>query len=95
MGTSGVIPKKATTMDWVEQGNKLTRLYVFASFRDAMTFMIQAAEIAETLNHHPEWRNVYNKVWVDLTTHDVGAVTDLDYQLAQAMDKIASTLNSH
>ena len=79
-------------MDWVEQDNRLRRLFVFATFQDAITFVSQVAEIAEAMNHHPEWRNVYNKIWVELTTHDAGQVTELDFRLANAMDGIAAKL---
>lgn len=75
--------------EWNIHEEKLTRLFVFEGFREAMAFMAKVAEVAEEMNHHPEWRNVYNKVWVELTTHDAGHVTELDYQLAEAMDRIA------
>lgn len=81
-------------MNWVEKDGKLTRLYVFATFQDAMSFVSQVAQVAEEMDHHPGWRNVYNKVWVDLTTHDAGQVTDLDFRLAEAMDGIAAKLLS-
>lgn len=76
--------------NWDESDACLRRLFVFEGFRGAMLFMAQVAEIAEEINHHPEWRNVYNKVWVSLTTHDAGQVTELDYRLAEAMDRIAA-----
>ncbi len=89
-----MVLKKAIAMNWVEKDGKLTRLYVFATFQDAMSFVSQVAQVAEEMDHHPGWRNVYNKVWVDLTTHDAGQVTDLDFRLAEAMDKIASKYQS-
>lgn len=89
-----MVLKKAIAMNWVEKDGKLTRLYVFATFQDAMSFVSQVAQIAEEMDHHPGWRNVYNKVWVDLTTHDAGQVTDLDFRLAEAMDGIAAKLLS-
>jgi len=49
------------------------------------------AEVAERMNHHPEWTNVYNRVNVRLTTHDAGGLTQLDFDLAQAMDRLAGT----
>lgn len=89
-----MVLKKAIAVNWVEKDGKLTRLYVFATFQDAMSFVSQVAQVAEEMDHHPGWRNVYNKVWVDLTTHDAGQVTDLDFRLAEAMDKIASKYQS-
>mgnify|MGYP003694165319 CR=1 FL=1 len=51
--------------------------------------MASVALTAESLNHHPEWSNVYNRVVVDLTTHDAGGLTPLDFELARRMDKLA------
>jgi 4a-hydroxytetrahydrobiopterin dehydratase len=59
-------------------------------FRKAFAFMTEMAMVAEKMNHHPEWFNVYNRVDVTLTTHDAGGVTELDLKLAAAMDKAAS-----
>lgn len=70
-----------------EQGLKKT--FVFNDFREAFTFMTACAFEAERLNHHPDWRNVYNRVEVFLVTHDAGnRITELDRRLAQAMDEI-------
>lgn len=68
-----------------EQG-KLTKTFKFKSFIRAFGWMSQIAIWAEKLNHHPEWFNVYNKVNVELTTHDVGGISDLDFKLAEKMD---------
>lgn len=67
---------------------KLCRSYVFSDFRGAMVFMNAAAEIIKELDHHPEWTNIYNKLQVELTTHDAGNVTDKDFELAQFMDRL-------
>jgi 4a-hydroxytetrahydrobiopterin dehydratase len=56
---------------------------------EAFGFMTSAALEAERMNHHPEWFNVYNRVVVDLTTHDAGGITDLDFQLAARMEELA------
>lgn len=61
----------------------------FKDFAQAMAFMNAVAEVAERMNHHPEWTNVYNRVNVRLTTHDAGGLTQLDFDLAQAMDALA------
>lgn len=75
---------------WRLQDGKLRRDFKFADFVAAFGFMAQAAIVAETMNHHPEWFNVYNRVTVDLTTHDAGGLTALDVELASRMDAIAA-----
>ncbi len=67
----------------------ITRSFKFADFSAAFGFMTRAALVAEQLNHHPEWFNVWNRVDVTLTTHDANGITDLDFKLAASMDKIA------
>lgn len=67
----------------------LYKEFRFANFVAAWGFMSQAAIRAEKMNHHPEWFNVYNRVEVTLTTHDVSGLSELDVKLAQIMDKIA------
>ena len=76
---------------WSEAAGRdaITRKYVFKDFNEAFGFMSRAALVAEKMDHHPEWFNVYKTVEVTLSTHDAGGVTDLDVKLAQAMDKIA------
>jgi len=66
--------------------------YKFANFRDAFAWMTRMALLAEKLDHHPEWFNVYNKVEVTLTTHDAGGVTAKDSELAEFMDDLARRL---
>ena len=68
----------------------ITRKFVFADFNQAFGFMTRAALIAEKLDHHPEWFNVYKTVEVTLATHDAGGVTELDVKLAEAMDRLAA-----
>ena len=67
----------------------ITKKFVFKDFNAAFGFMTRAALIAEKLDHHPEWFNVYKNVEVTLSTHDAGGVTELDVKLAQEMDRIA------
>lgn len=76
---------------WKEADNRdaIERTFVFADFNEAWGFMSRVALVAESMNHHPEWRNVYRSVEVTLSTHDAGGVTDLDIKLAQAMDRLA------
>lgn len=77
--------------NWVvnEDGTAITKSFKFANFIKAFGFMTQMAIVAEKMNHHPEWFNVYNRVEVKLTTHDSAGVTELDIELAKAMDKAA------
>ena len=72
----------------------ISRTYRFADFNTAFAFMTRAALKAETMNHHPEWSNVYNRVEVLLTTHDADGVTGLDVALARFMDEAAAALGS-
>ncbi len=76
---------------WRLQENALEVEWMFNDFRQAMAFMNAVAEVAERMNHHPEWTNVYNRVTVRLTTHDAGGLTALDFELAQAMEALAIT----
>lgn len=69
---------------WQIRDGKLHREFEFADFVDAFRFISGVALIAERMDHHPEWTNVYNRVVVDLTTHDAGGLTDLDFELASA-----------
>jgi 4a-hydroxytetrahydrobiopterin dehydratase len=59
-----------------------SKLFKFADFKQAFSFMTSIAMKAEQINHHPEWENVYNKVTITLTTHDKGGITELDYDMA-------------
>ena len=68
----------------------ITKSYKFKDFNAAFGFMTRAALIAEKMDHHPEWSNVYNKVEVTLTTHSAGGVTEKDIKLAAAMDALIS-----
>ena len=67
----------------------ITKTFVFADFNAAFGFMTRAALIAEKMDHHPEWFNVYKTVEVTLSTHDAGGVTGLDVKLAEAMNRLA------
>ena len=74
---------------WELVDGKLQRLFKFANFVDALGFMVRAGVAAEKMNHHPEWFNVYNSVKVDLTTHSADGITELDFQLAEIMNRLA------
>ena len=71
---------------WVIKNEKLSKTFKFKSFIRAFGWMTQMAIWAEKLKHHPEWFNVYNKVDVELTTHDVGGISELDFKLAEKME---------
>ena len=75
--------------NWTREGGKLHRQFKFANFVEAFGFMTQVAIVAEKMDHHPEWSNVYNRVEVDLTTHDAGGLTELDFELASFMNQSA------
>ncbi|MGF1650493.1 MAG: 4a-hydroxytetrahydrobiopterin dehydratase [Hyphomicrobiaceae bacterium] len=74
----------------VESRDALQRSFKFKDFNEAFGFMARVALVAERLDHHPEWFNVYNRVDVTLSTHDVGGLTERDVSLAEAMDRMAS-----
>ncbi len=73
---------------WSLENDKLHREFRFKDFNEAFGFMARVALIAESMEHHPEWFNVWNRVVVDLSTHDAGGVTSLDVELAQKMNDI-------
>ena len=74
----------------VKGRDAISKKFVFADFNAAFGFMTRAALIAEKLDHHPEWFNVYKTVEVTLSTHDAGGLTERDIELARAMDRLAA-----
>ena len=77
---------------WKEENNKLQQTFTFEDFVEAFGFMSKVALIAEKMNHHPEWKNVYNKVEITLTTHDEGnTITEKDRKLAKAISSLIAT----
>jgi 4a-hydroxytetrahydrobiopterin dehydratase len=75
--------------DWVLKDNILSKEITFETFAQAFSFMTHVALTAEKLDHHPDWTNTYNKVIIRLTTHDAGGLTELDFKLANKIDKIS------
>jgi len=74
---------------WTEEDNKLKRTFEFKDFVEAFGFMTRVAVIAEKMDHHPNWSNVYNQVTIELTTHDQGnTVTNRDRELAEKIDQL-------
>jgi 4a-hydroxytetrahydrobiopterin dehydratase len=76
-------------MEWTEQNNRLKKNFKFKDFSEAFAFMTRVAMVAEKMDHHPFWTNVYNTVNIELSTHDAGdVVTDKDRKLARAIDQL-------
>lgn len=73
---------------WELRDHSLYRNFQFTDFTTAWTFMQAVAKAAEAIDHHPNWRNVYNKVEIWLSTHDAGGITALDFALAEAIDAL-------
>ena len=80
-------------LNWKIETGKIHKLFKFKNFNQAMSFMVSVGMVCEKLNHHPEWSNVYGNVDVELVTHRVAGLTELDFELAEKMDKIAGDLN--
>ena len=76
---------------WERRGDRIARSFRFGSFVEAFGWMTSVALVAEKLDHHPEWRNVYSRVEVELTSHDAGGLTERDFRLAAAMDELAGS----
>lgn len=90
------IAQRATLPQWRHDPARdaITRQFVFADFVQAFGFMAQLALVAERMNHHPEWTNVYNRVDVLLTTHDAGGLTALDIEFARRADDVHRRLSA-
>ncbi len=88
LSTSEIVSALETLESWSLEDAKLTREFRFADFSEAFAFMTRVALLAETMNHHPEWSNVWNRVRVQLTTHDAGGITQRDVDLAAAMNRL-------
>ena len=89
LSAKDVDTRLSTLPGWHRVNGKLHRTFTFADFSEAFAFMTRAALAAEKLDHHPDWSNVWNKVTVDLNTHDAGGITELDFRLAAEMNRIA------
>ena len=88
--TETVEKLKALHLEWDYKTNAIYKRFVFESFKNALDFINQVAEIVEDLNHHPKWTNLYNKVDVSLTTNDYKGVTEKDFELALKMEEVFS-----
>jgi 4a-hydroxytetrahydrobiopterin dehydratase len=90
LSSDELAPRLATLSGWSLRDGKLFRELKFGSFVEAFGWMSSAALVAESMNHHPEWSNVYSTVKVELSTHDADGITELDFKLAARMDELAA-----
>ncbi|MBL8350755.1 MAG: 4a-hydroxytetrahydrobiopterin dehydratase [Burkholderiaceae bacterium] len=90
------VAQRAALPQWRHDARRdaIARQFVFDDFVEAFGFMAQLALVAERMNHHPEWSNVYNRVDIVLTTHDAGGLTPLDIELARQADEIHRRLTA-
>ena len=79
---------RATLAQWQVGDERLKRQWQFSDFSEAFAFMTRVALLAETKQHHPNWSNVYNRVTIELTTHDLGGISNLDVELARSIDSL-------
>ena len=89
LGDADVMARLRALPGWSLESGKLHKAFTFADFVEAWGFMSAAALVAEAMGHHPDWANVWNRVTVDLTTHDAGGLTALDFDLAARMEALA------
>jgi 4a-hydroxytetrahydrobiopterin dehydratase len=89
LADTDIATRLKTLPGWSLQAGKLHKAFTFKDFVEAWGFMSAVALVAESMGHHPEWSNVWNRVTVDLTTHDAGGVSALDFDLAARMEGIA------
>lgn len=81
---------KSIDQAWSRKGDFISRVFVFRDFIEAFSFMTRVALLAEKANHHPNWDNVYNKVNIQLSTHEAGGLTQKDFHLARKIDALLS-----
>jgi 4a-hydroxytetrahydrobiopterin dehydratase len=92
LSTEEIEQRLSALPEWALAGGKLHREYKFPGFALAIGFFAAAAPAIEKMDHHPEWSNVYNRVTVDLTSHDAGGITERDFRLAGVLEGIAQRL---
>ena len=88
LAESDIVEALAGLPAWSRQGPRIRREFVFSSFVEAFGFMSSVALLAERADHHPEWHNVYNRVVIELTTHDAQGLTPRDFSLAREIDAL-------
>ncbi len=79
---------RANLTQWQVGDERLKRQWQFSDFSEAFAFMTRVALLAESMQHHPDWSNVYNRVTIELTTHDLGGLSNLDAELARSIDAL-------
>ena len=79
---------RANLTQWQVGDERLKRQWQFSDFSEAFAFMTRVALLAESMQHHPNWSNVYNRVTIELTTHDLGGLSNLDAELARSIDTL-------
>jgi 4a-hydroxytetrahydrobiopterin dehydratase len=91
LSAAGISAQLESCFGWrlAADGLSVSRDFIFSSFAEAFGFMAEAAIVAEKIDHHPEWTNVWRRVSVTLTTHSAKGLTELDFNLARAMNEIA------
>ena len=92
LSTDQTIALATELPEWTISNGKIKREIKFADFNQAFGFMTRVALVAETMGHHPEWSNVWNRVVIELTTHDLGGLSGLDVELAKRIDALAGSL---
>ncbi|HBH74428.1 MAG TPA: 4a-hydroxytetrahydrobiopterin dehydratase [Synechococcales bacterium UBA10510] len=92
LSTDQTIALATELPEWTILNGKIKREIKFADFNQAFGFMTRVALVAETMGHHPEWSNVWNRVVIELTTHDLGGLSGLDVELAKRIDALAGSL---
>lgn len=88
LGDAAIDAALARVPEWTRDGDRIRRSFRFDDFNSAFGFMARVALLAEKREHHPDWSNVYSKVDVALSTHDAGGLTELDFELAEAIDAL-------
>ena len=89
LGDAEIVQHLASLPDWERGEGRIRKTFRFKDFVEAFGWMTRVALVAEKMNHHPEWKNVWASVEVELSTHDAGGLTELDMKLAAAMDALA------
>ena len=90
LASSEVREKLAEIPDWVLAGDSLERQFRFDDFVEAFAFMTRVSGVAEALDHHPDWSNVYSLVVIKVTTHDVSGISERDFEFAKRVDQLVS-----
>lgn len=91
----GLNKKQRSRSLWKVQNNRLQKTFMFNDFKQAFAFMSEMALYAEEINHHPEWKNIYNRVDIALTTHDQNGISKLDFDFAERIEIVSARYKSN